>query len=181
MFTLHIPIEERFNEETNEFTSETLAVELEHSLASISKWESKWELSFLSTEDKTPEQLVGYLHDMCRTPNVPEDIFFRMTPQNNEDLNKYLQSKMTATWFSDEPQNPTKRDIITAEIIYNWMIVFNIPFEFEHRHLNQLLTLIRVCHKKSESPKKQSRSEQLARHRALNEERRRQRQEQTSS
>jgi hypothetical protein len=75
---------------------------------------------------------------------------------------------MTATWFSDQPGAPKSREVITAEVIYYWMTVFNIPFECEHWHLNRLFTLIRICNIKQSKPEKMSRAEIARRNRELN-------------
>lgn len=105
---------------------------------------------------------------MILTPNVSEEVLSKLTQENIVDINKYIEAKMTATWFSDAPGAPKTQAVITAELIYYWMVVFQIPFECEHWHLNRLFTLIRVCNIKQEKPKKMSRSELAARNRALN-------------
>ncbi len=75
---------------------------------------------------------------------------------------------MTATTFKKIERRGGKKEIITAELIYYWMILFNIPFECQKWHLNKLLTLIEVCARKNETPKKMSRREISAQHRAIN-------------
>lgn len=166
---------ESFDEATHAFiTSDEVDLQLEHSLVSLSKWESEFEKPFLGNEEKTAEELVGYIKAMTVTPKVPEEVYLELTKENFDAINEYINAKMTATWFNDAPGAPKSREVITAELIYYWLTVFNIPFEVETWHLNRLFTLIRICNVKSAKPKKMSRSEMAARNRQLNEQRRQQ-------
>jgi hypothetical protein len=172
MLTIVVPGVEMFDEKTQEFiTVGDVTLELEHSLVSLSKWESIHEKPFLGKE-KSTEETMSYIKCMVLTPNVPEETFEKLTDKNLTDIQEYLDAKMTATWFSDTPGAPQSRDIITAELIYYWMITFQIPLECQHWHLNRLFTLIRVCNIKQSKPKKMSRAEIAARNRELNEQRR---------
>ena len=170
MLSIIVALEgEMFDEESQEFfPRETTTLELEHSLVSLSKWESKHEKPFLKNEKKTTEETIDYIRCMLITPDVPEEVFSKLSEENIMEINEYIEAKMTATWFSDAPGAPQSRDVITAELIYYWMVVFQIPFECEHWHLNRLFTLIRVCNIKQSKPKKMSRSELAARNRELN-------------
>ena len=141
-------------------------LQLEHSLVSISKWESKWHIPFLDGKDKTLEQIIDYVRCMTITQNVKPEVYNRLTEDNLKAINDYIENPMTATTFSDINQRPS-REIITSEIIYYWMVSFNIPFECQKWHLNKLLTLIKVCNIKNSPPKKMSRQEILSRNRAL--------------
>lgn len=169
MLIIIVPGIEMFNEETQEFTTQgDFVLELEHSLISLSKWEGIYEKPFLGESSKTPDELVGYIKAMTLTPNVPEDVYLKMSPENVEAINTYIEAKMTATWFSETPGAPKSRDVITAELIYYWMTVFTIPFTCETWHLNRLFTLIRICNIKQAKPKKMGRAEAAARNRELN-------------
>lgn len=175
MLTITVPGVQMFDETSQEFLTEgDVTLDLEHSLVSLSKWESKYEKPFLGKTEKTNEEVLGYIKCMLLTENVPEDVFLRLSEDNINEINNYIDAKMSATWFNDPPGAPPSRDVITSELIYYWMVTFQIPFECEHWHLNRLFTLIRVCNIKQAKPKKMSRSELAARNRELNARRREQ-------
>lgn len=170
MLTLIVPGMELFNEKTNEFLStEDVTVVLEHSLVSISKWESSWEKPFIGTGTKTTEEIIDYVKLMTISPGIPSEVFDRLTDENIQQVNDHINAKMTATTFSEMPAAKGGREVITAELIYYWMVSLNIPFECQEWHFNRLLTLIKVCNQKNQPAKKMSRSEIAARNRSLNE------------
>lgn len=169
MLTIIVPGVEMYDEQTEKFvTHGDTTLVLEHSLVSLSKWESIHEKPFLDKADKSTEETLSYIKVMTVTRNVPDKVYERLSEDNIREINEYIDAKMTATWFSDAPGAPKSKEIITAELIYYWMITFEIPFECEKWHLNRLFTLIRVCNVKQAKPKKMSRSEIAARNRELN-------------
>lgn len=175
MLQITVPATEEWDESKQEFvyTKET-TLQLEHSLVSLSKWESKWCKPFLSDEDLTEEETIDYIKCMTITQNVNPEVYKCLTQENIYQVRDYISAPMTATYFSKERNGRPSREIVTSELIYYWMISLNIPFECQKWHLNRLLTLIRVCNIKNKPPKKMSRREIMERNTALNESRRKQ-------
>ena len=148
MLKLVVSGKRQWNEEKEEFIPETKdqTLQLEHSLISVFKWEGIYHKPFLSTE-KDLEMIRTYAKCMTIN-NVPDDIYSRLTAEHINQIAEYIEDDQTATWFSDNKKGHTKGklngEIITAEIVYYWMISYEIPVEFQKWHLNRLLTLIRV-------------------------------------
>ena len=169
MLPITIPSIELWDEKKEEFIyTKGQTLQLEHSLVSLSKWESKWCKSFLFTKEKTYEETLDYIKCMTLTQNVDPEVYNRLTNANIDEINKYIEAPMTATFFSDDKLTKSSREIITAELIYYWMIALNIPFECQKWHLNRLLALVKVCNIKNSPPKKRSGKEIMSRNAALN-------------
>lgn len=142
---------------------------IEHSLVSLSKWESKWHKSFLSSRnEKTNEELIDYIRCMTIDQNVDPEIYNYLTKQNFADINNYINDPMSATYFNEPESSKTTSDTVTSELIYYWMISLQIPFECQKWHLNKLLTLIRVCNVKNQPNKKMSNADIYKRNKSLN-------------
>jgi hypothetical protein len=169
MLVVKVPDTEYFDESDSRFIEvKGFTMELEHSLASLSKWESIWELPFLTDTPKTAEQTLSYIKCMCLTDAPSAESLNRLSKENVDAINAYVNRKMSATWFSERPQRGRSREVITAELIYFWMASYNIPFECDKWHLNRLFTLIKVASAKTAPEKKQSRRDMAAECRALN-------------
>ena len=170
MLPITIPIgREKWDPEKQEFVyPETKTIHLEHSLVSLSKWESKWCKPFFSKQEKTVEETIDYIKIMTLTQHVDPEVYNYLTPENVKQINDYIEAPMTATTFSKDEKGKSSREIITSELIYYWMITLGIPFECQKWHINRLLTLIRVCNVKNQPPKKMSKRDIMSRNAALN-------------
>jgi hypothetical protein len=173
MLRLIIVGDEHFNEEDNTFyTVDDVVIDLEHSLLSLSKWESIYQKPFLSPEPRTSEEIFGYLKAMIVTPDIDPDVVYNCTGENIVEIQAYIDSAQSATTFGTMPERRGQGEVITSELIYYWMVAFTIPFECQTWHLNRLFSLIRICNIKNSPQKKMSRNEIAQRNRELNAERR---------
>lgn len=168
MLRITIPATEQWDERKQEFIStKECSIQLEHSLVSLSKWESKWHKPFLGKDDKSEEEIIDYIRCMTITQNVDPTVYYALTPKNVEMIKEYIDNPMTATTFRDSG-GKSSNEIITAELIYYWMVAFQIPFECQKWHLNKLLTLIRVCNIKNQPDKKMNQNQIMKQNAALN-------------
>lgn len=168
MLKITVPDWELWDESKEEFIQvKGRALQLEHSLVSISKWESKWGKAFLSEQKKTFEETVDYVKCMTLTQNVDPELYNHLTLDNISAINRYIEAPMTATSFTGG-QGGRSRETVTSELIYYWMIALNIPFECQKWHLNRLLALVRVCSIKNQPPKSRSRRAIAQQNTALN-------------
>lgn len=176
MLRITVPISpEGWDEEKEEFVESKVEIlELEHSLVSLSKWESKWCKPFLTKDEKTTEETLDYIKCMTLDSDVDPSIYEKLTSNNIVQINDYIGAPMTATTFREDKNTKGSREIVTSELIYYWMVALNIPFECQEWHLNRLLTLVRVCNIKNTPPKKKSTREIMSRNAALNAARRKQ-------
>ena len=168
MLKIYVEPMSLFDEKKNEFIEfGGGSLRLEHSLVSLAKWESKWHKPFLDKRNKTDEEMVDYVRCMTIHPVDDETIYYALSNKNIEEIQKYIDDPMTATTITDHRKASNGRIKITAELVYYWMISFNIPVEFEKWHFNRLLTLIRVCDIKNDTSK-MSKKQTAANYRALN-------------
>ena len=177
MLKIEVPLtSEGWDDEKQEFVEPKFqSIQLEHSLISLSKWESKWHKPFLTKDPKTLEETIDYIRCMTITQNIPSNVYDKITDDIVLQVNAYIENPMTATWFNDRgggSKGKKNNEQITNELIYYWMTSLNIPFECEKWHLNRLLTLIQICDVKNQPDKKMSKREIMNNNRALNEARR---------
>lgn len=169
MLQIVVPATELWDEQKQEFImTKEQELRLEHSLVSISKWESKWHKVFLSEkEEKSTEEIIDYVRCMTLTQNVDPLIYLCLSKENMDAINSYISDPMTAT-FVNEPDGKPSREPVTSELIYYWMISLNIPFECQKWHINRLITLIKVCGHKNSPPRKMSKRQIMERNNRLN-------------
>ena len=168
MLQISSPGFEEYDEKTNRIeTIKGRDLQLEHSLVSISKWESKWKKPFLGNRKKTTEETIDYIRCMTLTQNVDPRVYRGITFDSVKKVNAYIEDPMTATTFKNN-NHKSSNSVITSEIIYFWMISLEIPMECQKWHLNRLLTLIRVCDEKSQPSKKMSKRDVMSQYRNLN-------------
>lgn len=172
MLKIFVPSGELFDELSGRFiTVNGRELQLEHSLVSISKWESRWKKPFLSDQPKSREETMDYVRCMTISQNVDPNVYLGLSEANVNAVNKYIDDPMTATTFKNDKKKASHQ-IVTSEIIYYWMISLGIPMECQKWHLNRLLALIRVCDEKNQPGRKKSRKDIIAENRALNQMRR---------
>lgn len=163
---------ESFNQDTSEFTTGPgFTLRFEHSLVSLSKWESKYKVPFLSTPNKTQEQIMDYLGFMLLDDVDPSLLGF-LSSDHLIMINEYIESTESATTFGHLPSEKAYRgEVITAELVYYWMVAFTIPFECENWHLNRLFALVRICNIKNSPGKSMPKADVARRNREINEQR----------
>ena len=155
MLQITIPSREVYDEETNLFfETKEYNLKMEHSLLSISKWESKYHTHFLLNKGEKPHtssQMLYYFKCMTLNQNIPDIVYGILDKKTVLKIHRYIEDPMTATTVSSK--NLPRKEIITSELIYYWMTAFNIPFECEKWHINRLLMLIKVCNAMNNPPK----------------------------
>lgn len=173
MLTITIPAAESFDEATNTFiSSDEVTLHLEHSLVSLSKWESIYEKPFLGDESKSDDEVLGYVRAMSKVDHPPE-VFQRLSNDHVNQINSYIEAKMSATWFSERPAAPGKapapnRKVVTSELLYYWMFSLSIPLECENWHLSRLFTLIKVFNQENAPKEKMGKKDLASRNQMLN-------------
>lgn len=171
MLEIEINETELFDDVTQTFsTIHKQTLHLEHSLLSISKWESKWNKPFLSRESQNKNEFIDYIKCMTLDKKVDSNTYLGLTNDDIVKIQKYIDAPMTATIFYDKGSSNSRnnRKRITSERIYYWMISFNIPFECQKWHLNRLMTLIKLCQIENEPRKKVNPQETANRYAAMN-------------
>ena len=165
MISIHIEKKELWDERNNQFMyvgpDVPINLKLEHSLVSVSKWESKYHKPYTSTEQKTLDETLDYISMMVIgefEDKLDKDIFKALSREDIQRIGEYIENPMTATTFSSDKDKDTKNKkvnnrIVTNELVYYWMTALNIPFECQYWHFNRLITLIKVCSIESDPDK----------------------------
>lgn len=166
--------EEAFDDEKEEFVLlDPVVVDLEHSLVSLSKWESKFQRPFLDSGEKTPEEIFAYIEAMVVTPGIGPDVLVRCSQEHLDKIQEYISSSQSATTFGTMPEHRGRGERITSELIYYWMVAYTIPWEAQYWHLNRLFSLIRICNLKNSNQKERKLTRNdIEERRRLNEQRR---------
>lgn len=160
MLEIDVPTEWSYNDDSLKFiVTKSFRVRLEHSLVSVSKWEALWKEVFLGKKEKTAQQNLSYVKCMLLDDDLPPGVFHKLVTECMEQIKDYIADEMTATKLYNDPNAPQSRETITTELIYYWMISMNIPIEFQHWHLNRLITLIRTVNLKNSPKRKMSMKE----------------------
>lgn len=169
MLQIYVPGVDGWDEVKEEFVSlPGTNLVLEHSLISISKWESKWHIPFLGKDQKTPEQVIDYIKCMTITPNVKAEVYDCLTRENIDQVMAYIEDPMTATTITDRNGRRASREVVTSELIYYWMVALEIPFECQKWHINRLMMLIQICNIKNQPDKKMSKKSTAQQNAMLN-------------
>lgn len=171
MLEILIPKKKLFDNKLERFITidKDINIQLEHSLISLSKWESKWKKPYLTEDSKKYLESIDYIRCMTISKGINPDYYFALNPDTINEINRYINDSMTATTITKIEQSTKKQEILTSELIYYYMIQFQIPFECEKWHLNRLLTLIEVCSTKGTPEKKMAMKDVYARNKAINE------------
>lgn len=145
-------------------------ITIEHSLVSLSKWESKWKVPFIGKKDLTAEQFLDYIRCMTFEKNVDPMVYNCITQDQVNDILKYIDDSMTATWFGksqDDAAAMADNRPVTSELVYYWMFAAGIDKDCEKWHLNKLITLIHVVSEENKPKKKRTEAQRMAHHRSL--------------
>ena len=170
MLSIEIPEREFYDETKEEFIKiKKATLNLEHSLVSISKWEAKWHIPFFESE-KTPEQAIDYIRCMTLNHEIRNDslVYQALTLEDINKINEYIDNPMTATTIKDVAGSRRQSQLVTSELIYYWMISYNIPSSYEKWHINRLIMLIRVCSEENKPKRKMTQKEIMAQNKARN-------------
>lgn len=173
MLEIHVP-EREFYDERNEVFIKTRPVilQLEHSLMSVSRWESKWRKPFLTDEDKTRAETMDYIRCMTINRDVDPNVYAALTSDDIQKIMDYVGAELTATKVYRVKSTNAPKKTITSEVIYSWMVMYNVPFECQKWHISRLLKLLDVLEIANNPKNKMSKGETARSNAALNKARR---------
>ena len=163
MLVIKVPQTELFDPKTETFNylPETV-LKVEHSLSSMSKWESRWHKAYLKKDpNRTVAETLDYVRCMSLTP-VDLQTVSRLGPKDFETIQAYINEQSTATTVKHSNQT------VTSELIYAWMTELRIPWEAQKWHLSRLMTLIDVMNERQKPQKKMSQAQTARQNDAIN-------------
>lgn len=133
-----------------------VVLQFEHSLLSLSKWESRTRKAFLTKTAKTSEELIEYFQDMLLSPGVDPSYVYLLNAPQLQELNDYINATLSASSVpADTGPKKFNPEVTTSELIYYWMVGLNIPFQpCESWHISRLLMLIQITSYKNQPQKK---------------------------
>lgn len=171
MLVIDVVTAESYDETTEKFVSaETVRLNLEHSLVSLSKWEAIWEKPFLSMRERANEETVSYIKTMIVGPEPSSEVFYKLLTDHMDRIMEYVSAKSTGTHIPEQSNGTGRQETVTSEMIYYWMAKMNIDVTIcQHWHLNRLFAYLRL-HALKETP---ARKMSMEERRALNKQRQR--------
>lgn len=133
----------------------TVKLQFEHSLRSLSKWESKHRKAFLGSAEKLPSEMIDYFKCMLLSPDINPDTVYACSPEQLDRITNYINENQSASSVPHETQSRND-EVVTSELIYFWMVGLKINWEAQDWHLSRLMMLIQITTHKQKPPKKQN-------------------------
>lgn len=131
--------------------SREVVLQFEHSLRSVSKWEAKHRKPFLSRQ-RTALEMIDYYKEMVLTEGADPNLVYAMSPEQMEQVAKYINDNQTASSVPREPG--IHQETLTSELMYYWMVEMGIDWQAQDWHLSRLQMLIQITNFKKQPPKK---------------------------
>lgn len=149
-------------------------LKIEHSLDSISKWESKYKKPYLEQKEFTYDEFVYYIDCMIlNRSEIPEDWVSMLTVDSAKEIQEYIEDYPSATIIKHgKDKNDAGKRFITSELIYAYMAMSRVPFSADKWNIRRLLNLLEIIAIEQTPKKKVPKSQTLDRYRAMNKARR---------
>lgn len=168
MLIIRVPQTEVFDSKTETFNylPETV-LKLEHSLISLSKWESRWHKPYLKPDpNRSVAETMDYIRCMSLT-SIDLQTVSRLSSKDYETIQAYVNEQSTATTVK-HVGGKKNTQTVTSELIYAWMTELRIPWEAQKWHLSRLMTLIDVMNERQKPQQKMSKAQTAKQNAAIN-------------
>ena len=164
--TVHVASRRVYDEDHHTWvTTPEATLKMEHSLISISKWESKWKKPYLTKLpqfEKTNEEYLDYLKCMTIGEVPPDIVYLSIAEEDLIRIHDYIEDPQTATTICDlKPDDPNSQEYETSETLYYYMFKLGIPKECERWHINRLMALLKIYDTKDNPDNKMTEQEAL--------------------